>query len=521
MSYKEKYLKYKTKYSLLKEQKGGDNVQLFGQNSFPFESPEWFDYNMYFNKAIQKIFRDYGQKVISIELFSYLKEYIELYRNIRNLLDDYIFIEDILEFYRGALLHPNYPIIAEHPKIDIDHNLVKKRHIEKRISYYKLLHDNHDTMKNYLSSINLEKTQYISDQDLVTFEAFKRTSLEKDDSTRNRIRVELYNNSSYIPLKKKELEMLELDKLRRKISNYEEMKKEYASKPYTHREYDAYLEDIIQNSLLKPAKEMVKQELIPLVKKLYEIGSKIMSIPEITQQKIDDTKKDLEDAVEKSKKIIAHRYDFRSFEFKKLEIPDLPEEDNFKDMDDFYSYYSNERELGEESIQSIVRRTYGQRPELIDLKTKIEANAKILNANEKNSHLTSYQNYISGLYQTILVPVPPILRIKPGDTRLELSWEKPTWPGPEANFLEWDGINISKILDYNFKMYSGSELILEQTTDVLDVVLVSNLTNGTTYTCYLTARNSVGSSQPFKVEGVPKASLSIPSTSSSVKVDTK
>ena len=70
-------------------------------------------------------------------------------------------------------------------------------------------------------------------------------------------------------------------------------------------------------------------------------------------------------------------------------------------------------------------------------------------------------------------------------------------------------------------MYSGSELILEQTTDVLDVALVSNLTNGTTYTCYLTARNSVGSSQPFKVEGVPKASLSIPSTSSSVKADTK
>jgi hypothetical protein len=517
MSYKEKYLKYKTKYSLLKEQKGGAHVKLFDEDSFPFEKPNLIDYNMYFNKAIQRIFRDYGQKMISIELFTNLKEYIELYRHIRYFLDDYIFIEDKLEFYRGELLHSKYSIIAEkdHPKLNEEDDIVKQRHLRKKIDYYQDLLKNHNDMEKYLSSINLEKTQYITDQDLTTFEEFKTTSLATD--SRNHANTSYDLHGILIPIiRRKDWDLEALDNLRKKMPNYNEL-----LKWYSHKDYDTCLKDIIQNSLLKPAKEMVKQELIPLVKKLYEIGSKIMSIPEITQQKIDDTKKDLEEALEKAKKSIDFTYDFRSFEFKKLEIPDLPEEDNFKDMDDFYSYYSNERELGEESIQSIVRRTYGQTPELIDLKTKIEANAKILNANEKNSHLTSYQNYISGLYQTILVPVPPILRIKPGDTRLELSWEKPTWPGPEANFLEWDGINISIILDYNFKMYSGSELVLEQTTDVLDVALVSNLTNGTTYTCYLTARNSVGSSQPFKVEGVPKASLSIPSTSSSVKVDTK
>jgi hypothetical protein len=72
---------------------------------------------MYFNKAIQRIFRDYGQKMISIELFTYLKEYIELYMHIRYFLDDYIFIKNVLEFYRNAMLDPNYPIIPKYSKI--------------------------------------------------------------------------------------------------------------------------------------------------------------------------------------------------------------------------------------------------------------------------------------------------------------------------------------------------------------------------------------------------------------------
>lgn len=55
--------------------------------------------------------------MISIELFTYLKEYIELYRHIRYFLDDYIYIEDVLEFYRNAMLDPNYPIITKYPKI--------------------------------------------------------------------------------------------------------------------------------------------------------------------------------------------------------------------------------------------------------------------------------------------------------------------------------------------------------------------------------------------------------------------
>ncbi len=536
MSYKEKYLKYKTKYSLLKEQKGGDNVQLFGQNSFPKSSSTFEDYMKYYNKALEILHPQLFQKKITRELFNKIDLYNFCYISTRYYLDIYIELEKEIESYHSEIrkwfpdLDMN-PIFTENP-IKCDSLLVKKKMNEYQLKYYTVLSEGFTNLSGILRDIitTLKNSTPVFEYNYYTntYESHKKIDdffTPFQDALESQITYKKGQlddeKTRTIKFSIDQLITDELEKLKKTIINYKELNDRYKGRweRFTIGGIDYYLQLLIKISLAQCVKEDVKITLNKGIKELLNEYKLISNIQPITQKNVDDTKKNLKEAINTAKTLVnEYKYDWRPFG---NEIALLPDENYFDSMEDFYSYYNTELVFDDNVFikdQELVRKK-SETPQFKDLAKKIELNVNILTPEIKNNNLNAYKKYIKELLDTLMMPAPPILRIKPGDSRLELSWEKPTWPFP--SLASYKGIDASKILDYNLTVYSGSKLVSEQTIDVLRVILVSNLTNGTTYTCSLTARNSAGSSQPFKVEGVPKASLSIPSTSSSVKVDTE
>ena len=106
MSYKEKYLKYKTKYSLLKEQKGGGNFLTDDDYDkdpsyamFNF-SPEFLEKNINISTLCISFFQCYATMYVSFYHLEIFKERISLFKNYIEFLKTFIVITNFFRIAR-------------------------------------------------------------------------------------------------------------------------------------------------------------------------------------------------------------------------------------------------------------------------------------------------------------------------------------------------------------------------------------------------------------------------------------